>query len=418
MKININPSKIQGKINAPASKSMLIRAIAAGVLSKGTTTIESFTVCNDSQTAVNIAKLLGAEIEICNNKMLIISKNINKIPSFNCRESALCVHIFTPVTALFSDEFIIFGENTLTKRDISSLLQSLNLLGLKCNDTKYLPVKLIGNLQNGNIKIDGSAGSQTLSGLLMTLPLCKGNSVIDVENLKSKPYIDLTISVLELFNIKIENENYSRFFVKGNQKYQATTINIAGDWSGASCLLAAAAINGEIIVENLNPQSLQADVAMLDVLRLCGANINVENNKIAVKKNQLNAFDFDASDCPDLFPAIVALAANCCGTSKIKGIARLKNKESNRAETLQREFAKLNVKIDLRDDEMYINGGKIISTIVNSQGDHRIAMSLAATAINGNGCTTIENAECVAKSYPDFWKDFVSILHSTSQNSP
>ena len=416
MKIEITPHKIQGKIYAPASKSMMLRAIAAAVLSKNTTAITNYTLCNDTETAINIAKLLGAKIEITNTKMLITSNNINKISGFNCGESALCVHLFTPLVALFSDEFTVFGENTLVKRAIDNLLYALNLLGLNSNSEKYLPVTISGNLQSGKIEIDGSAGSQTLSGLLMALPLCNGNSVIEVKNIKSKPYIDLTISVLEQFGVKIKNENYSRFFIEGNQKYQAATINIEGDWSGISCFLVAAAINGEIIFKNLNPQSLQADVVMLDVLRLCGANVNIENNNIIVKKDKLNAFDFDANDCPDLFPAIVALAANCCGTSKIKGVNRLKNKESNRAKTLQSEYAKLNIKIDLQNDEMYIVGGQIMSATVNSCNDHRIAMSLAVAAINGNGRTTIENAECVSKSYPDFWSDLREIYLVANKN--
>lgn len=409
MNVQINPCKIQGKIAAPASKSMLIRAIAATALSKGKSTIKNFTLCNDVQTAVNIAKLFGAEVETGNNQIHITGKNINKVSSFNCNESALCMHIFTPLAALFSDRFTILGEKTLLKRNIHSLQRMLNLSGLITNITEYLPFTVCKKLQSVNIEIDGSVGSQALSGLLMALPLCDKNSVVNVKNLKSKPYVDLTVNMLKLFRIKIQNENYSRFFIPGNQKYQATTVNIEGDWSGASCLFAAAAVNGEITVDNLNPQSLQADAAMLDVLQLCGASISTANGTVTVKKNQLKAFNFDATDCPDLFPAIAALAANCNGTSIIKGIMRLKNKESNRAETLQHEYAALNIKIELQNDEMHITGNKICSATVNSHNDHRIAMSLAAAAVNADGCIIVENAECVEKSYPCFWKDLISV---------
>ncbi|MDR3286627.1 MAG: 3-phosphoshikimate 1-carboxyvinyltransferase [Prevotellaceae bacterium] len=411
MQVKLKPCKIQGHVCAPSSKSMMIRAIAAAVLCTEKTTIKNFADCNDTKAAINIAKSLGAEIETNKNEIQIISKKINKITTLHCGESALCARIFAPVVSLFSDEFEISGEKSLLKRNISDLLQALNLLGLDCDDKKYLPVKIKGKIKSGKIKIDGNAGSQTLSGLLTALPLCENNSVIDVENLKSKPYIDLTISVLEKFGIKIINENYKRFFIAGNQKYKACTINIEGDWSGVSCLFAAAAIGGEISVENLNIKSKQADVAMLDVLRLCGADINIENDKITVKKNQLRAFSFDASDCPDLFAAIVALAANCNGRSIIKGALRLKNKESDRAKILQQEFAKLNIKIELKDDEMYIFGGNINHATVNSHNDHRIAMALAVASINSNGSVIVENAECVAKSYPDFWEDFFNASH-------
>jgi 3-phosphoshikimate 1-carboxyvinyltransferase len=228
--------------------------------------------------------------------------------------------------------------------------------------------------------------------------------------LQSKPYIDLTISVLEKFDINIVNENYQHFFIAGKQNYNACTLEIEGDWSGTSCLLAAAATGGSITVENLNPQSKQADVAMLDVLRLCGANVMVEENKITVEKNHLNAFEFDATDCPDLFPAIVALCANCKGTSIIKGALRLQNKETSRAEILKHEFAKLNVKIELKNDIMYIAGSNICSATVDTHGDHRIAMALAAASVCADGNLIIENAECVSKSYPDFWTDFFKIM--------
>jgi 3-phosphoshikimate 1-carboxyvinyltransferase len=317
--------------------------------------------------------------------------------------------MFAPVVGFFSDGFEVSGKNSLLKRNIGDLSQALNLLGLHCSSKNSLPVRIKGKLRSGKIKIDAGGTSQTLSGLLTALPLCKEDSVIDVENLCSKPYVDLTISVLQLFGIKIINENYQRFFIEGNQNYRACTMNIEGDWSGASCLLAAAAAGGGITVENLNCKSKQADAAMIDVLRLCGADIMIDENKITVEKNQLHSFDFDATDCPDLFPAIVALSANCKGTSAIKGALRLQNKESNRAKIIQREFAKLNIKIELENDTMYIFGGSVGSATVDSHNDHRIAMSLAAASVNAAGNITVENAECVAKSYPDFWEDFFRI---------
>ncbi|MDR2652159.1 MAG: 3-phosphoshikimate 1-carboxyvinyltransferase, partial [Prevotellaceae bacterium] len=295
MRKELIPSKIQGTVNAPSSKSMLIRAIAAASLCKGKTIIRNFTLCSDVEVAMNIVKSLGAEIEINKNELQITSAHVNKITNLFCGESALCLRIFAPVVSLFSNDFEVSGEKTLLKRNIGDLLQALNLSGLQCEDKTYLPVRIKGQMKGGKIKLNANGTSQTLSGLLTILPLCEEDSVILVENLQSKPYIDLTISVLEKFGIKIINENYQRFFIAGNQNYNACILEIEGDWSGASCLLAAAATGGSITVENLNPQSKQADVAMLDVLRLCGANVMVEENKITVEKNHLNAFEFDAT---------------------------------------------------------------------------------------------------------------------------
>jgi 3-phosphoshikimate 1-carboxyvinyltransferase len=390
---------------------MLIRALAASILCKEKTIIRNFTLCDDAESAMNIIKSLGAEVVINKHKMQIAIKHVNKTTRLHCGESALCLRIFTPVVAFFSDDFEVSGKNTLLNRNINDLLKALNLFGLQCENREKLPVRVTGKINGGEMKIDAGGTSQTLSGLLTILPLCNENSVIDVENLHSKPYIDLTISILEKFGIKIINEDYKRFFIEGNQTYKACRLNVEGDWSGASCLLAAAATVGSITIENLNSQSKQADVAMLDVLRLCGAEIMIKKNKITVKKNQLNAFEFDATDCPDLFPAIVALASSCKGTSIVRGALRLQNKESDRAEILKGEFAKLNIKIDIENNVMYICGGNICASSVNSHGDHRIAMALAAASACASGNIIIENAECVAKSYPDFWIDFSKVTN-------
>ncbi|MDR2293507.1 MAG: 3-phosphoshikimate 1-carboxyvinyltransferase [Prevotellaceae bacterium] len=411
MQIKLNPCKIYGNIYAPSSKSMLIRAFAAAVLCKDKTIIRSFTLCDDAEVALNIIKLLGAEVEIYKNEIQITGKIVNKITNLYCGESALCLRIFSPVAGFFSDNFEASGKNTLLNRNIGDLPQALNLLGMQCENKKYLPLRIKGKIRGGKIKIDAGDTSQTLSGLLTILPLCNESSVIDVENLHSKPYIDLTVNILEKFDIKIINKNYKSFFIEGNQTYNACTLNIEGDWSGASCLLVAAATGGNISVENLNAQSKQADVAILDVLRLCGANVMIEKNKITIAKKLLNAFEFDATDCPDLFPAIAALAANCKGVSIVKGALRLQNKESKRAEILKSEFAKLGIKIELKKDIMYIFGNSIGSARVCAHGDHRIAMALAAASVSASGNIIIENAECVAKSYPDFWKDFFAITN-------
>ena len=409
MQIKLESSKIHGNISAPASKSVMIRAIAAAIFCDNKTIITNFTTCNDIETAISIAKTFGAEVKIYDNKLEITGGKINNPALINCGESALCARIFAPIAAVFSDEFKITGEYSLLRRDMSDILQALFALGLQCDEKKYLPFKIKGKLQGAKIKIDGSSSSQTLSGLLMALQLCQNDSIIDVENLNSKPYIDLTINILADFGITVINENYQRFFIKGKQQYKSCTLNAEGDWSGISCLFVAAAVGGKITVSNLCLQSKQADIAILDALRLCGANVSFEEDEITVEKNQLQAFEFDATHCPDLFPAIVALAANCVGTSVINGVQRLQNKESNRAETLQNEFAKLCIKIDIDNNKMYIRGDNINSAVTHAHNDHRTAMALAVASVNANGNIIIENAECVAKSYPNFWNDFLKL---------
>ena len=245
----------------------------------------------------------------------------------------------------------------------------------------------------------------------MSLPLAKSDTVFTVNDLKSIPYIDMTIDVLQSFGIEVKHNGYAEFFVEGNQSYVPRVYNIEGDWSGASCLLVAGAVAGSISIGNLNPLSRQADVAIIEALSRAGAGIETTTDSVTVSRpDYLAAFEFDATNCPDLFPALAALAANCDGESVITGTRRLKHKESDRAVTLSTEFAKMGIEIDIsQDDVMRIKGAKMMSASVESHNDHRIAMSLAVAALNADGGVSIDGATAVDKSYPLFWDDLAAV---------
>jgi 3-phosphoshikimate 1-carboxyvinyltransferase len=283
---------------------------------------------------------------------------------------------------------------------------ALTQLNVKCSTTEgFLPLTIKGPLSGGKCEIDGSVSSQLLTGLLMALPLANGDSEIKVKNLKSIPYIDMTIQILESFGIRVYNEDYQLFKIPGNQKYIPASFEVEGDWSGGAFLLVAGAVNGQLTVQGLRKDSLQSDKAILDALESAGAKIIVNNNSIEILHSGLKAFEFDATHSPDLFPPLVTLATFCKGTSRIKGVSRLIYKESNRAKTLQTEFGKMNIKIELADDIMLITGGKPSGARVESHDDHRIAMAVAVTALGADGRTYLRDSQCVAKSYPEFFKD-------------
>jgi 3-phosphoshikimate 1-carboxyvinyltransferase len=194
--------------------------------------------------------------------------------------------------------------------------------------------------------------------------------------------------------------------VKGNQQIKSSKYIIQGDWSGAAFHLVGAAISGEVKVYGLNPNSLQADKAILKALYKCGAEVIIKEDFIEVKRLELNSFSFDATDCPDLFPSLVSLASCCKGVSVIKGVRRLINKESNRARSIKLEFAKIGVKVVLKDNHMYIYGSKVIKgAIISSHNDHRIAMALSIMGSVSKGPINVTNSEVVAKSYSNFYKD-------------
>jgi 3-phosphoshikimate 1-carboxyvinyltransferase len=262
-----------------------------------------------------------------------------------------------------------------------------------------------GPIRGGKCEIDGSVSSQLLTGLLMALPLASGNSEILVKDLKSRPYIDMTMQILKSFGIIVENDDYKIFRINGNQKYKPTRYTVEGDWSGGAFLLVAGAINGNITVKGLRKDSRQSDVAVLKALQSAGAKMKVDEDEISISQSGMKAFEFDATHSPDLFPPLVALACYCKGTSSIKGVSRLKHKESDRTEALRQEFTKLGIEIFVKDDFMYVTGGQPQGGRTESHEDHRIAMALAVASLGATGRVFIRDSQCVAKSYPAFFDD-------------
>jgi 3-phosphoshikimate 1-carboxyvinyltransferase len=406
----IEPSAVKGTIKAPASKSMTQRAIAAALLADGQSIISNPSYCDDSLAAMSIAVGLGARIEPQVNEMKIVGSAVLKEPKLNCGESGLAIRMFSPIAALYPSEITMVGANSLKKRPMFMIEEALKQLGVKCTSSDgFLPLTIKGPIVGGKCEIDGSVSSQLLTGLLMALPLASRDSEIKVNNLKSKPYIDMTIQILNYFGIKIENEDYVKFHIQGNQKYTPKNYAVEGDWSGGAFLLVAGAINGQLTVKGLQTDSKQSDMAILKALESAGANMKISNDQIEISKSRLKGFEFNATESPDLFPPLVALATFCDGVSVIKGVSRLIYKESDRAKTLKEEFGKLGVKIEIKDDLMYITGGQPTGGKVESHEDHRIAMSLAVTALGATKRVYIRDSQCVAKSYPCFYDDLRNV---------
>jgi 3-phosphoshikimate 1-carboxyvinyltransferase len=403
----ISPQQFNKEITAPASKSYMQRAIAIALLSKGKTILTNPTYCNDSLFALEAIKNLGAEVTK-DDDFVEITGGFKPISNhISVGESGLGMRMFTPIASLSDQCLVIDGEGSLKKRP-TLVEDALVQLGVKCNTNNgFLPLEIQGPLVGGFAVIDGSASSQFLTGLLIALPFACDSTRLVVKNLKSKPYIDITIEILNEFGIKVEHKNYEEFSIKGNQTSVGKTYFVEGDWSGASFLLVAGAIAGSVKVKGLNANSVQADRAIMEVIEKVGAEIITSNDYIQVSKKELNSFEFDATDCPDLFPPLVSLAAYCNGISRIKGISRLEHKESNRADVLHREFAKLNVKIELVDDFMLVHGGEVSGGTIHSNNDHRIAMAGAVAALSAKDAITIENAESINKSYSNFYEDLL-----------
>lgn len=412
MKVIVSPAAINGTVTANPSKSAMQRAVAAALLAKGKTTIHNPGLSNDCLAALEVAENLGAMVKRVNEDIEITSKGIQPFyDEINCGESGLGIRMFTPIAALATLPITINGHGSLVTRPMNFFEEVLPQLGVEIKSQGgKLPLEIKGPLQAKDITIDGSLSSQFLTGLLMAFGSVADKAKITVKDLKSKPYIALTLQIMEHFGVKVRQENFEVFHFDKKQEYKAGEYTVEGDWSGAAFLLVAAAVAGKAEVHHLNTLSAQSDKAIMEALEKAGAEILPGVFTMIVVKKELKAFEIDATDCPDLFPPLVALAANCKGITKIKGVSRLAHKESDRGLTLQQEFGKMGIRIDLEGDVMLVHGGTgIKGAIVHSHNDHRIAMACAVAALTADGAVTIENAEAINKSYPEFY-DHLSAL--------
>jgi 3-phosphoshikimate 1-carboxyvinyltransferase len=412
MKVDIFPSDLEGTAQAPGSKSAAQRMVACALLAKGESVISDFPWNNDCRSALLVIQALGAVVSVKGNELIIkggfpqaFHAGIrNPKTKIHCGESGLAARMFTPIAALTDKQILIEGEGTLLTRTFHDFEHILPALGVSFNSNEgFLPLVVQGPLNHGELTMDASVSSQFLTGLLMALPKASGESIITVKDLKSKPYIELTLQVLEMFGVKIKHRNLEKFHIKPSL-FVPQKLTVPGDWSGAAFLLVAGALcaSDGLRVTNLSNTSAQADRAIISALQSAGVYLEILENEIVVKASEINAFEFDANDCPDLFPPLAALAAFANGVSTIYGIKRLVHKESNRAKALQQEFAKANVRIMLRDDEMKIYPASVTRAVINSHNDHRIAMAAAILGLAGDR-VSIRNAEAVNKSYPEFF---------------
>ena len=425
MRATVYPNTLRGEQVAPASKSSMQRACAAALLHRGTTRILNPGHSNDDLAAIDVIQKLGAIVKtedaskekINSTSIIVHSNGVQPIgDTMNCGESGLGIRMFTPIAALSDQSITVEGIGSLLNRPMHFFDTIFPKLGIEIqSQAGYLPIQIKGPLKPANIEVDGSLSSQFLTGLLMAFAATENtNAVIEVQGLKSKPYIDLTLSVLNTFGWKVQHQDYKRFeFLAHPPLADHIDYTVEGDWSGAAFLLVAGAIAGPIVVKGLQLNSTQADKAVMQALKDAGASIDINENAIQIGPakdkagivGSLKAFEFDATHCPDLFPPLVTLAAVCNGVTILHGVSRLAHKESDRGLTLQKEFAKLGIRIELNEDRMMVYGGiGIKGAEVFSQHDHRIAMACGVAALCADSPITITDAEAVNKSYTDFFK--------------
>ena len=410
MIIKVKPSKVNGSISAPASKSMTHRALICAALAKGESHIQSPLISDDTDATRRLLEELGITIEDVSDVYNVTGGTL-RAPTGDlyCNESGTTMRLMTAICALVDGSCKLTGGEGLSKRPIGQLLDGLKHLGVECSsEDGYPPVTVTGNgrLNGSTIEIPGDVSSQYISALLLIAPYAEEQvDIMLTTSLESKPYVSMTMDVQRAFGVDVKSSISMKHFTITPQKYTSKHYSVEGDWSSASYMLAAGALTGEVSLINLNQASSQADAVIYNILQDMGAGIWQTANNVTVSENNLHAVDIDLSDSPDLFPMIAALCSKAQGVSTLRGLRRLKYKESNRVEAMAEGLKSMGVKITKNEDTMMITGGKTTGSTINPYNDHRIAMAFAVLALTSEGETTILDAECTSKSYPDFWDD-------------
>lgn len=435
-----NFSKINGTVKAPSSKSYSHRAVILASLSQGKSKLFDVLYSEDVLSTIRACEALGAKID---RKKEIILKgdksqtvdylevegtggklhNNLKDPSsdmVDLANSGTTLRIMTSVAALSDNEVIFTGDDSLKTRPMGALIDALELLGVKVeslNEKNKAPLKIYPGYDGGEADILGSISSQFISSILISAPLSKKGVVLEVyPEFVSKPYVDMTISILEKFGIEIEEEEYqihetckkehtdclgAKFNVKP-QKYIASDYIVEGDFSSASYLLAATAIAGGYLrIENLFSDSKQGDKFILNILEEMGANVTVFDDYVSIRSDgNLQGIDVNLSDAPDLLLTVAVLGALAEGKTTISGVKHGRLKETDRIDTTCRELEKLGCKLEEFEDGMTIYGNTIGDGIVESHNDHRLAMAFSLLGLRHD--VVVENGECFDVSFPNF----------------
>ena len=456
-------------VQMPSSKSFAQRAIIAAALSDGVSVLRGYSPCGDNESAVAVARAIGAEVTVglsyasgnvakdgsaLTIKGIGAKRNSLKLNTLHTGESGLLTRMMIPLLSVLNDGDIrVTGEKTLTGRPLKGAPEIMSAFGVRlvqageraANSASgpadaaevFVPLDIKGSLNAGKASISGVSGSQIISGLLMALPLLEEDTVIELNNPKSIPYLFITMDVMKAFGVKVwcdmeggeefaESKDWSdctsiTFHIKGGQSYKAADMDIEGDWSSAANFLVAGAVFGRVELTGLDTKSLQADLSIMDILMEAGASLSQMGDDdpkglIHVQRAPLSAFEVDAANCPDLFPIVAVLAAFCEGTSRIAGVGRLANKESDRGKAILEMLTKMGVNAKIAGDKLIVDGHSLARRSLThtllrggsftSHHDHRMVMALRVAGIGADSPIEIDDTQCVAKSFPTFGELF------------
>ncbi len=414
--LKVYPSKLEGSIKVPPSKSMAHRAIICAGLSDGKSKIDNIDYSDDIIATIEGMKALGANIIKKGDSLEVegiysSSLNRNEERIIDCNESGSTLRFLVPISLLIPGKSKFVGRGNLGKRPLKTYYEIFDKQEIKYSyENEKLNLDIEGNLKGGKFYVEGNVSSQFITGLLFTLPLLKEDSkIVITTEMESKGYIDLTLSAMKEFGIDIINNDYREFIIKGNQKYTSRDYRVEGDYSQGAFFLCANALGNDIEVKDLSLKSLQGDKEVVDILERMGVEfINSENGIRSKVKNEINSTIIDGSQCPDIIPVLAATAALAKGRTEIINASRLRIKECDRLAAVNSELSKLGVNVVENEDGLIIDGIDSLDGGIEvwSHKDHRIAMTLAIIATRCKNPIIIKDYECIAKSYPNFFEDY------------
>ncbi len=421
MKVRITPSSVTGEVSAPPSKSYTHRAVILASLAAGESIIENPLVSDDTLYTIDACRLLGADIALKGNRLRIIGTGgqIRVAPDRQrifAGNSGSTIRMVAPLAALAQTKVVFDGDDRLRQRPIGDLLSALESLGVRArslSNNGYPPIEIQGGkFKRGEITIPGRVSSQHVSSLLMIAPYTENGLRIKIAHgLRSRPYIDITLDVMQAFGVEAVNRDYKEFLVKGGQGYKGRHYRIEGDYSSAAYFLAAGATGGQpVALNNLKADSIQGDRHFLTILSEMGGSVEYQKEQVRISRHKkLTGVTVDMGDYPDLVQTVAVVAAYAHGKTKITNIGHLRFKETDRLSDTAAELVKMGIRADVTENTIVVYGEKPKGAEIEAHGDHRMVMGFAIAALFADGNSTINGAEAVTKSYPRFFTDLASL---------
>lgn len=412
MKALISKSRINGTVAAPPSKSYTIRGLMCGALAQGKSQLLNPLGSDDTTAAINVLRKSGIRIRQNKNTWTIDGGTFHASGTdLFCGDSAATLRFMTALCAIIPGTHRLTAGDSLSKRPVETLINALHQLDVKCSANGDQPPVTVegGKLKGGITSLRGDISSQFVSALLQVAPLAEKSLTINLTTpLESRPYVMMTMDTMQWFGITVAFNDALNEFEVFPQKYEPTKYRIEGDWSSASYLLSLGALAGQVEVTNLPAETMQGDRMLLAFLEQMGANVLSSRNSVIVKQSKLKAINADLTDCIDLLPTVAVLAAVSNGISRFTGIARARIKESDRVATMKEGLTRMGIKVTEGKDYLTVTGGTPRGNVIDSGNDHRIAMAFSLLGtVTGN--TIIQQAECVTKTYPEFWDVLTSL---------